>query len=289
MAAAASAAASRYGLVTPRGPSPADGQDASDLLNRSTAGGVYVSANGSTRQLSHGGAYLACDGSSHGGYSGAGALQPSSNSGAAALSAGIRGSAQGGRSVSGHSSSSTTGVVVDDRMVRWVPYKHANGMAIYYRQTPADEGISQVRQAGELGVTLPGCMPAAVGGLCQQWWGSVQVKGQCGTPRCAAGVCGAACTSHSCRSGHGDLLELARALSACVRAAVCMQASGEYMLSTTVQASPDCCLSNLMFKADKHGSILSTAAFMEVLEDNGDMQVRVRREVCQCMWPLWSV
>lgn len=45
------------------------------------------------------------------------------------------------------------------------------------------------------------------------------------------------------------------------------------MLSTTVQASPDCCLSNLMFKADKHGSILSTAAFMEVLEDNGDMQV----------------
>lgn len=55
----------------------------------------------------------------------------------------------------------------------------------------------------------------------------------------------------------------------CVR----LQASGEYMLSTTVQASPDCCLSNLMFKADKHGSILSTAAFMEVLEDNGDMQV----------------
>lgn len=56
-------------------------------------------------------------------------------------------------------------------------------------------------------------------------------------------------------------------------ACVCLQASGEYMLSTTVQASPDCCLSNLMFKADKHGSILSTAAFMEVLEDNGDMQV----------------
>jgi hypothetical protein len=54
---------------------------------------------------------------------------------------------------------------------------------------------------------------------------------------------------------------------------VALQASGEYMLSTTVQASPDCCLSNLMFKADKHGSILSTAAFMEVLEDNGDMQV----------------
>jgi hypothetical protein len=47
------------------------------------------------------------------------------------------------------------------------------------------------------------------------------------------------------------------------------------MLSTTVQASPDCCLSNLMVKADKHGSILSTAAFMEVLEDNGDMQVCV--------------
>lgn len=55
---------------------------------------------------------------------------------------------------------------------------------------------------------------------------------------------------------------------------VALQASGEYMLSTTVQASPDCCLSNLMFKADKHGSILSTAAFMEVLEDNSDMQVR---------------
>lgn len=57
-----------------------------------------------------------------------------------------RGRAQGnGHRASAHSSSSsTTGVVVDDRMVRWVPYKHANGMAIYYRQTPADEGISQV-------------------------------------------------------------------------------------------------------------------------------------------------
>ena len=62
----------------------------------------------------------------------------------------------------------------------------------------------------------------------------------------------------------------------CCCAVLCcaVQASGEYMLSTTVQASPDCCLSNLMLKADKHGSVLSTAAFMEVLEDNGDMQVR---------------
>jgi hypothetical protein len=51
-----------------------------------------------------------------------------------------------------------------------------------------------------------------------------------------------------------------------------LQASGEYMLSTAVQASPECCVSNLMLKADK-GSVLSTAAFMEVLEDNGDMQV----------------
>jgi hypothetical protein len=32
-------------------------------------------------------------------------------------------------------------------MVRWVPYKHANGMAIYYRQTPAEEGITTVRAA----------------------------------------------------------------------------------------------------------------------------------------------
>jgi hypothetical protein len=45
------------------------------------------------------------------------------------------------------------------------------------------------------------------------------------------------------------------------------------MLSTAVQATPDCCVSNLMLKADKNGSLLSTAAFMEVLEDNGDMQV----------------
>lgn len=29
-------------------------------------------------------------------------------------------------------------------MVRWVPYKHANGMAIYYRQTPQEEGMPQV-------------------------------------------------------------------------------------------------------------------------------------------------
>lgn len=45
------------------------------------------------------------------------------------------------------------------------------------------------------------------------------------------------------------------------------------MLSTAVQASPECCVGNLMLKADKNGSVLSTAAFMEVLEDNGDMQV----------------
>lgn len=56
------------------------------------------------------------------------------------------------------------------------------------------------------------------------------------------------------------------------------------MLSTTVQASPDCCLSNLMVKADKHGSILSTAAFMEVLEDNGDMQVCVGSPTLSCCW-----
>lgn len=54
---------------------------------------------------------------------------------------------RGGNSTGGHSSS--TGVVVDDRMVRWVPYKHANGMAIYYRQTPAEEGITQVGAAAE--------------------------------------------------------------------------------------------------------------------------------------------
>lgn len=35
---------------------------------------------------------------------------------------------------------SSTGVVVDECMMRWVPYKHANGMAIYYRQTPQEEG-----------------------------------------------------------------------------------------------------------------------------------------------------
>ncbi len=35
---------------------------------------------------------------------------------------------------------SGTGVVVDESMMRWVPYKHANGMAIYYRQTPQEEG-----------------------------------------------------------------------------------------------------------------------------------------------------
>jgi hypothetical protein len=64
------------------------------------------------------------------------------------------------------------------------------------------------------------------------------------------------------------------------------------MLSTAVQASPECCVSNLMLKADKHGSILSTAAFMEVLEDNGDMQARLfflRRRVCRlfvCVW-VW--
>jgi hypothetical protein len=79
----------------------------------------------------------------------------------------------------------------------------------------------------------------------------------------------------------------------CARCRACWQAaSGEYMLSTAVQASPECCVSNLMLKADKHGSILSTAAFMEVLEDNGDMQARLfflRRRVCRlfvCVW-VW--
>ena len=49
------------------------------------------------------------------------------------------------------------------------------------------------------------------------------------------------------------------------------------MLSTAVQASPECCVGNLMLKADMNGNVLSTAAFMEVLEDNGDMQVKLQR------------
>lgn len=47
------------------------------------------------------------------------------------------------------SNGANTGVVVDECMVRWVPYKHANGMAIYYRQTPQEEGkgMPQVRSS----------------------------------------------------------------------------------------------------------------------------------------------
>jgi hypothetical protein len=66
-----------------------------------------------------------------------------------------------------------------------------------------------------------------------------------------------------------------------------LQASGEYMLSTAVQASPECCVSNLMLKADK-GSVLSTAAFMEVLEDNGDMQVGKGVGSCMAIRHSWQ-
>lgn len=92
--------------------------------------------------------------------------------------------------------------------------------------------------------------------------------GTCITGRVPAWLC-SWCVSMvvGCHTPNNPCLGMGPLLAAAV------QASGEYMLSTTVQASPDCCLSNLMFKADKHGSILSTAAFMEVLEDNGDMQV----------------
>jgi hypothetical protein len=50
-------------------------------------------------------------------------------------------------------------------MVRWVPYKHANGMAIYYRQTPADEGMSQV------GGAAGGGMQLSEGAGCSWTWG----------------------------------------------------------------------------------------------------------------------
>jgi hypothetical protein len=55
--------------------------------------------------------------------------------------------ARSGDGGGGSSGGGPRGVVVDERMVRWVPYKHANGMAIYYRQTPAEEGMPQVSAA----------------------------------------------------------------------------------------------------------------------------------------------
>uniref|UniRef100_A0A383WFV0 Protein ENHANCED DISEASE RESISTANCE 2 C-terminal domain-containing protein n=1 Tax=Tetradesmus obliquus TaxID=3088 RepID=A0A383WFV0_TETOB len=217
------------GCLSPTQPGTADGSNGGlNASNRSSSsqelsqGGSAAHLKGSSLSLANSAAGAAGGGSAHSSINSGGQLQQllqqGSGSGAAAaagvasaaeLAASARahassmpGSTSGRRQqqqrqscgAGGSSSANNTGVVVDECMVRWVPYKHANGMAIYYRQTPQEEGRG---------------MP---------------------------------------------------------------QASGEYMLSTAVQASPECCVSNLMLKADK-GSVLSTAAFMEVLEDNGDMQV----------------
>eukprot|EP00882_Tetradesmus_deserticola_P021375 GHRQ01023144.1.p1 GENE.GHRQ01023144.1~~GHRQ01023144.1.p1 ORF type:complete len:411 (+),score=114.74 GHRQ01023144.1:652-1884(+) len=72
----------------------------------------------------------------------------------------------------GGSSSANTGIVVDECMVRWVPYKHANGMAIYYRQTPQEEGrgMPQVRCAAQQTAAAAAEAAGRSSGFCHQEW-----------------------------------------------------------------------------------------------------------------------
>ncbi|GBF92229.1 hypothetical protein Rsub_05311 [Raphidocelis subcapitata] len=130
-----------------------------------------------------------------GGGGGGGAARGAAG-GAPSPARGGGGGANGGANGSGASGG---GVVVDEGSVRWVPYKHSNGMAVYYRHAPRGERVMGAAQ----------------------------------------------------------------------------KASGEYMLSVAVAASPERCVAALQSRRGRAGgSAVSVAAHVEVLEDRGDVQVR---------------
>jgi hypothetical protein len=167
------------GCLSPTQPGAADGGNGTlNASNRSSSsqdmsqgysagGGSAANLRGSNLSLANSQS-PAAGGSAHSSINSGGQLQQllqqSSNGAAAAgtasaaeMAAAARahassmpGSSTGRRQQqqgNGSSSANNTGVVVDECMVRWVPYKHANGMAIYYRQTPQEEGrgMPQVR------------------------------------------------------------------------------------------------------------------------------------------------
>jgi hypothetical protein len=170
------------GCLSPTQPGTADGSNgALNASNRSSSSQDmsqgYSAGGGSAANLKGSGLSLAnsigpaAGGSRHSSINSGGQLQQllqQSNSGAAAagtadaaelaasarahsnsISGSMSGRRQQQQQKGGSSSANNTGVVVDECMVRWVPYKHANGMAIYYRQTPQEEGrgMPQVRPA----------------------------------------------------------------------------------------------------------------------------------------------
>jgi hypothetical protein len=105
-----------------------------------------INSGGQLQQLLQQGSGSSSAAAAAAGTAGVAALAASAHAHASSMSGSAPGRRQQQPKGSG-SSGANTGVVVDECMVRWVPYKHANGMAIYYRQTPQEEGrgMPQVR------------------------------------------------------------------------------------------------------------------------------------------------
>jgi hypothetical protein len=161
------------GRLSPTQPGTADGSNGALNASNRSSSSQAISHSGSAVNFKGSGVSLANSfgpaggGSAHSSINSGGQLQQLLQQGSgsaaaagtadpAALAASARahassisGSASGRwqQQKGGVCSGANTGVVVDECMVRWVPYKHANGMAIYYRQTPQEEGrgMPQVR------------------------------------------------------------------------------------------------------------------------------------------------
>lgn len=119
---------------------PADGAISPSLTDGSTA---IQHRHSSSDNLGYQTAHSSSSGLRSSSSTGAENRLPSSrplDPGSAALLASAVQAQQAARRSGRQQPHSTTGVVVDECMMRWVPYKHANGMAIYYRQTPQEEG-----------------------------------------------------------------------------------------------------------------------------------------------------
>jgi hypothetical protein len=196
------------GSLSPTQPGIADGSNGALNASNRSSSSQDISQSGSAANLKGSGISLANSlgpaggGSAHSSINSGGQLQQLLQQGsgsaaaagtaeAAALAASARahassysGSASGRQQQQKGSGSSgaNTGVVVDECMVRWVPYKHANGMAIYYRQTPQEEGrgMPQVRLFGRSSISSTRkhlccsrrCRLSPALLLAQQWHGS---------------------------------------------------------------------------------------------------------------------
>lgn len=92
-------------------------------------------------------------------------LQQQQPGSVAAVAAAVHAEQIGARRRSEHHQHSSTGVVVDECMMRWVPYKHANGMSIYYRQTPQEEGRGMPQVGGLTAAAVKALLAHSCGSL----------------------------------------------------------------------------------------------------------------------------